>query len=238
MQNKSAMWFLVGAVIVVGLLLVVRRESAEPASQVPSTATTTDATSTTQSTGSTTTTNLGNGITVTGPAGAQVTMTPVSSTLASVPAPDLAHAVIYSPDLSPDAVAALTKGVASTTASLKKNPSQANVWLQLAVYYKIAGDYHAAEAVWVYLTKVVPTNYIAFANLGDLYQNFLKDYPKAEANYLQAVALKPNNIDPYRNLYTMYKYQYKTNTTAAADILAKGLKANPGNPDLLALQKQ
>lgn len=186
---------------------------------------------------STTTTDLGNGVTVTGTAGAKVTIVPVS-TSAKIPAPDLTHKVAYAATLPPEVVAILTTKIATAVASLQKNGTQGALWLQLAVDYKMAGDYKASEGVWVYLTKVSPTSPIAFQDLGDLYQNFVKDYPKSEANYLAALTLDPKNIDLYRNLYTLYKYQYKTNTTAAVDIVAKGLKANPGNPDLLLLQKQ
>ena len=235
MQHKTAMWLLVGAIVLVGVVLLVRRESPEPTRPIPSTATTTSATSTETTDASTTAVDLGNGMIAHLPAGVHLTEVPVAS---SVQAPNLDHPVNYSTDLSPDVVATLTKDIASTTASLKRNPSQADVWLQLAVYYKIAGDFHAAEAIWTYLTKAAPSNYVAFADLGDLYQNFLQNYPQAETNYLQAIKLKPDAVYVYANLYSLYKYQYKTNTTAAADILAQGLKANPGNPDLLELQKQ
>ena len=86
------------------------------------------------------------------------------------------------------------------------------------------------------MTKASPTNPVAFQDLGDLYQTYKVNYPKAETNYLLAVSLQPTNIDLYRKLYTLYKYQYKTDTTAAADILVQGLKANPNNPDLIKLQ--
>ena len=81
-------------------------------------------------------------------------------------------------------------------------------------------------------------NYIAYGDLGDLYMNFDVNYPKAEANYKAAIAIKPTVIDYYRDLYTLYTSFYKTGTSAAADIVALGLKNNPNNPDLLQLQAQ
>ena len=88
------------------------------------------------------------------------------------------------------------------------------------------------------MTKVAPTNYIAYGDLGDLYMNFDVNYPKAEANYKAAIAINPHVIDYYRDLYTLYTSFYKVGTGAAANILAQGLKANPNNPDLLQLQSQ
>ncbi|HVZ75668.1 MAG TPA: hypothetical protein VG934_00090 [Candidatus Paceibacterota bacterium] len=156
----------------------------------------------------------------------------------AVTPPSLSHVVVYSADLPIDARATLATNIASTTANLKLDPSNSRLWLQLAANYKVAGDYHAAESIWIYLTKVIPRNYVAFADLGDLYQNFLKDYPKAEQNYLAAISLKPDDIDLYYDLYLMYSSQYKTGTSAAADIVAEGLKNNPDNPTLVQLQQQ
>ena len=152
--------------------------------------------------------------------------------------PDLTHKVVYASNLSPGAVTQLKGNIATLRYQLRSDPSQMDLWLSLALNYKIAGDYKAAEVVWLYMARVSPTNAVPYANLGDLYQNFLHNYPAAETNYLMAVGLRPDNIDMYRDLYTLYRYQYKTNTTAAADILIKGLAANPGNADLLQLQGQ
>jgi tetratricopeptide (TPR) repeat protein len=123
-------------------------------------------------------------------------------------------------------------------AQLKQDPSQLKLWLTLGSYRKMAGDYEGARDAWEYVAAAAPSSFVAFNNLGDLYMNFLKNYPKAELNYRKVIAVRPDYIDTYRNLYTLYHYLYKTNTTAAADILKEGLKNNPNNPDLLAIQAQ
>ncbi len=177
-------------------------------------------------------TALGNGISITGlPAGATVHI------LQNVTLPSLTQQVTYSSTLSTDIVTQLQTQIAQLRAQLKTNPSNTQNWLQLAIDYKEAGDYVAAANVWTYLTQALPSNYIAFADLGDLYTNFLIDYPKAETNYLAAIKLNPSNIDLYNNLYMLYRYK-ENNPTAAAAILAQGLKANPGNATLLQLQSQ
>ncbi len=152
--------------------------------------------------------------------------------------PGLTHKTVFAATLDVSVQQAIQKNIDADIVRIKKDGANFNAWLDLGFQYKIAGDYNEAGAVWTYLTAIAPQSYIAFANLGDLYQNFLHDFPKAEVNYLQAVKLSPTTIDLYRNLYTLYRYQYKTNTTAAADILVRRLKNNPNNPDLLALQKQ
>ena len=216
-----------GAVIVVvligGIVLFRANKAAAPSPTASSTSM------------GTTTVDLGNGVVATLPPGVTITQTsvPVSG---GIKAPSLTQPVTYAVGLAPDAVITLKTNIATLRASLQTNPAQGDTWLQLAIYYKSAGDYMLAEQVWLYLTKAAPTSYVAFANLGDLYTNYLKNNAKAEANYKQAITLKPDYVDNYRNLY--YLYLSEGNTTAAAAIVAQGLKANPNNPDLLDLQKQ
>jgi tetratricopeptide (TPR) repeat protein len=179
--------------------------------------------------------NLGNGITVpTNGEGVQVL--PIENP--SAKAPSLDGAIVVSSSLDPDVAKIVRTNLESLTAQLKDNPEQLRLWIQLGGYRKMGGDYAGARDAWEYVAAAAPSNFIAFNNLGDLYMNFLKDYPKAEQNYKQLIVLRPDYIDGYRNLYTLYHYLYRTDTTAAADILQEGLKNNPGNKDLLGLQAQ
>jgi tetratricopeptide (TPR) repeat protein len=126
-----------------------------------------------------------------------------------------------------------TSTLASTTPAF-----DINYWLQLGLTRKEIGDYAGAIQAWGQVTANEPTNYIAFYDLGDLYQNFDVNYPLAEQNYLKVIALEPNYIDAYNSLFTLYRYQYRIGTSAAANIVSEGLKNNPNNADLLALQAQ
>lgn len=161
----------------------------------------------------------------------------VVSTRISSGQPNLNHQVQYSTQLTADEKQSLEVKISTIVEELQKDPTNGQEWLQLAMYYKEAGDYHAAESVWVYLTNSAPKNPVAYIDLGDLYQNFLKNYAKAESNYLAALKLDPNYIDLYSNLYTLYRYQLNEPAKASA-ILSQGLAVNPGNQTLLALQKQ
>ena len=228
--SQTKVWIglaLVAAVVVIGgVFFVYSRTALAPTTNV--------ATNTSPTSSSTV---LGNGVSISVPAGATVTIIPSGS---SVTAPSLTTSIIISSPLSLDAQILLRNKENAVIAVLQKDPNNVAAWLDLAIDRKIGGDYSGAAAIWKYLTKTAPTSvaYIAYGNLGGLYADYLKDYPTAEADYKQAIALSPHTIDYYRELYTIYKYVYKTNTTAAADILVQGIKANPGNPDLLALQAQ
>lgn len=148
--------------------------------------------------------------------------------------------ISISKDLPADAQTILRSKIEEEYTILRKDPTRTDIWLQLGVNRKIGADYAGAIQAWEYVTAVAPdgTRSVAYGNLADLYTYFLKDYPKAELNFKQAIAFNPAKIDYYRTLFYVYRDVYKTNTTAAADILKQGLVANPGNPDLLQLQTE
>jgi tetratricopeptide (TPR) repeat protein len=154
--------------------------------------------------------------------------------------PSLDRALTITADLPEQSKADLRANFEQLKKGLQAEPTRVDLWLSLGLCYKTAGDYEGAAEVWQYVADAAPDGlrYIALGNLGDLYANFIKDYPKAESYYLQALAVKPTEIGYYRNLYTLYRYLYKTDTSAAADILKEGLAKNPGNSELLALQQE
>ena len=171
------------------------------------------------------------------------TSTPVGSASGSVakPAgttlvtPDFKKPIAFSASVSADIRAQLNKELATVSADLAKNPLHIQAWINLGTIRKQGGDYQGAREAWEYIADILPTNPVAFNNLGDLYANFLHDNAKAEANFLTAIKLQPKNVQAYADLYTMYHFTLHNDTKAAA-ILSQGLKANPGNNYLLGLQ--
>ncbi len=152
-------------------------------------------------------------------------------TTVRVPPPSLDH--LYTPPATaPASIQAEDRAaVAAAVAELKKNPDYSANWLQLALYYKNAGDYAGAEEVWVYVTKAWPSDIVAYNNLADLYQNYLRDYPKAATYWNKVIALKPDTAYAYINLATLYRLNLQ-DTAKAKTTLQAGLKANPNNADL------
>lgn len=130
------------------------------------------------STASTTSQTLSDGTTISGlPEGA--TVTEETSTPGPV-APNYRAPVAYSAGTSAEVRAAIEPRLAADIALLSKNPQNFSAWMDLAILHKIGGDYRGAEAIWLYAVKVWPQSPVAFHNLGDLYQNFLKDPVKAK----------------------------------------------------------
>jgi hypothetical protein len=152
--------------------------------------------------------------------------------------PTLTGSIIIAPTVSADQAAQLQTKEATLITQLKAAPTRVDLWLELGMYRKEAGDYAGAIAAWNYVAQAGPSsiNYIAYGNLGDLYQNFDTNYPLAETNYKAAIAIDPTVVDYYTDLY--YLYGMENNPAAQSAILAQGLKANPNNSQLIQLQQQ
>jgi tetratricopeptide (TPR) repeat protein len=153
--------------------------------------------------------------------------------------PSLDRPITITADLSDEVKTKLTDILEKNVELLRKEPTRVDLWLQLGVNRKIAGDFEGAIEAWEYVAQVAPTaqSAVAHGNLGDLYMYFIKDYAKAVTRFNQAIALNPNMIDYYRSLFYLYKDIYKDPAKAQA-ILTQGLAANPGNKDLLGYQAE
>lgn len=173
--------------------------------------------------------------TVVAPEGYTVTEQPVEQTIA---APAYKTGLKFDAGVSPEVRAALEANLKALQAAIDKDRFDFSAWVRLGGIRKTAGDYQGAAEIWTYTSKQWPGSSVSFNNLGDLYMNFLKDYAKAEAAYKQVVKLDPQNVDAYANLYYLYRDLYKKGTGADKAIVEAGLKANPGNQTLLALQTE
>ncbi len=152
---------------------------------------------------------------------------------AKIKAPDLDRPFAPKSSLPEDIRQNSISRVNFLTGQLKENKLLRDSWMELALYRKGAADYKGAEEIWVYVTKIWPLNYVAFANLGDLHVNYLKDYGKAEAYLLEAVSVEPTYIEGYRRLDNLYRFHYKVGSGADLSILERGLENNPNNPGIL-----
>jgi len=109
------------------------------------------------------------------------------------------------PDSYPAQAAKLmTEKIAGLISDLKKDSSSYENWSDLAMRFKMIGDYKSAEEIWVYLSKAAPKAPDAFINLGDLYTYYLHDNAKAEPMFLKAVADAPRSVEGYRRIVDFY----------------------------------
>ena len=148
----------------------------------------------------------------------------------STPAPSLERPIPETSDIPDETRAMVLSQLSVTIEALKEDPKSFDEWIELGLERKRLGDYEGAAEAWEYVSLLYPGNIVSFANLGDLYMNFLHDYAKAEERYLKAIKNKP---DPYifSNLFDLYRV-YKAESEGGIDILKKGIVENPGALEL------
>lgn len=149
--------------------------------------------------------------------------------------PDLSRETRFSDSTTPEVRALFQTKISASIVRLTEDPTRGSDWLDLGLFYHSVGDYDGARGVWEFLTNVSPKDTVAFDNLGKLYHFSLKDFPKAESYFKQSIALNPYLINPYLDLFDLYRYSYKTETTAAVDILKDASAIFPDNADILTL---
>ncbi len=145
--------------------------------------------------------------------------------------PTLDRGIVFGSSVPAEARTIIQQKIAGFVANLKKDPTDASSWFDLAIWYHTADDFEGARQIWEFLIKAAPEDTTAYDNLGRMYYFDLKDFPKAESYFKQSISVRSDIITPYIELFGLYKDSYKQNTTAAVDILITASKKFPTNPD-------
>jgi tetratricopeptide (TPR) repeat protein len=144
------------------------------------------------------------------------------------PVPSLDRTPSYSTDFPAEGRILYETKVTKLKETLTKEPANLEAWLDLAIYYRMVGDHEGAIEIWEYLRTMYPQDSISRHNLGEYYFHTVKDYEKAEIYYEESIAVSPGLESNYTDMYEMYKYVYKQDTTAALDILKRGIEKAAG----------
>ena len=150
---------------------------------------------------------------------------------------DLLEFTVMNDDLSSDLRERYLNQFNLSKQAIEKDPNYFDAWLQIGRIKKDIGDYRGAEAVWLKLGEMSPKNSTSFANLADLYANFIKDHDKAQQSYRVAIKNslgESRNIIFYRNFHEFYLYSLE-NKSLAEQILLEGIENNSGSSDLVTL---
>lgn len=117
--------------------------------------------------------------------------------------------------------------------AVKATPDFFYGWIELGLLKKIIGDYIGARDAWEYAGVLQPKNSLSFANLGELYWQYLPDFPKAEENLKISIRHKPEDTQTHVTLADLYHYSYEAKHDLAPQVLLDGLKSNPSNGTLM-----
>jgi len=235
-QNQVRAWVAASIFILIvlaGMVFILRSNSGSTVGEENPVATSTTAGTTSYSTKNISTSVGQLGVTGSGNYKVVVDQVPTTNKLI---APDYKASIAYSASINVDARTAIESQFMQTKSAIAKDLLDFDAWIRLGSLHKMGGDYGGAAKIWEYASLRWPTNVVSFANLGDLYQNFIHDYVKAESNWLQEVKNNAPYADAYRNLFTLYTTTtYHSSATAAEDILKKGIAASPKSVDLQVL---
>ncbi|MCE9541031.1 tetratricopeptide repeat protein [Candidatus Kaiserbacteria bacterium] len=153
------------------------------------------------------------------------------------PKPSLDRPITFPADFTQEAQTLFNQQLAKTKAAIEADPSDVSAWFDLAIDYRMVGDYEGAVAIWKYISAKYPTEGISLHNLGEYYFHTAKDYPTAENYYRQSIKVAPHLEQNYLDLADMYTYVYKQDTDATVNILKEGI-ANLVAPENVNLEIQ
>ena len=176
----------------------------------------------------------GEGITIDleGNGDANYTITQLPDVTIEEIAPDPRRPVQFGESVPQEVRTILAGQAAQLGERLEEDLGRADDWFNLAVIYHNANDYEGAEAVWEFLTKVVPNSATAYDNLGKLHHYSLREFGEAERYFMESIQANPSSVTPYLELHELYKHSFKTNTTAAVDIIEDALEKFPSMIEL------
>jgi len=154
------------------------------------------------------------------------------------PAPDLNRTIVVYPGtiVSPEAKDLSATKILDIQNKLKTDPKNFELWINLGIYQKMAGDYEGAVLSWRYTRALFPNDYISVANLGNIYAYYLKDNGMAETYYKEAISKGPTQAYLYTQLAEIYRDIFKDLDKARA-IVDQGLAKVPNDANLLQLQQ-
>jgi tetratricopeptide (TPR) repeat protein len=172
-----------------------------------------------------------NGVTVNVPKGSDVNVEQVDinegKNFGKVP--DLNREVKFPASFPAEARPVFMNKLAVSKAELAKTPYDYDQWVGLGQLWIMIEDYDGARLAWEYATKLSPTDFVAFGNLGFLYGYHLNDMAKAETNFLKALSNGPEQLSLYQQTFEFYRDVLKDKIKAGS-LLDKGEKVT-GNKE-------
>lgn len=138
--------------------------------------------------------------------------------------PSLDRKVNFPPEFSAEAQQIYTERLDAVKAAINSNPSDLEVWFDLAILYRQVNDQKGAVEIWKWIAANYPTEAVSRHNLGEHYFHNEKDYAAAEKWYRDSIEQAPGMAINYTDMYEMYTYVYKQETNAAEDIINEGME--------------
>jgi cytochrome c-type biogenesis protein CcmH/NrfG len=119
--------------------------------------------------------------------------------------------------------------------NLQQNPDDFNSWITLGILKKDVNDYEGARDIFIYAGQIRPQSSPPFANLADLYANFLNEPLKAEENIKKAIENDPGDYNFYVTLADIYRYKIPGKEVLYEQTLLDALNKFPDEVNIISL---
>lgn len=110
-----------------------------------------------------------------------------------------------------------------------KSPKDAQAWFLFGYTLEFLNDHQAAAAVWEKAYALQPLNFVITANLGNVYQYFLKDYARAEFYYKKSLEIQPALTSAYQGLIDLYSFNLTEKRSELEPTVELAAKNDAGN---------
>lgn len=137
-------------------------------------------------------------------------------------------------DLQAEAIPLFEARFNETKEKLLKDPDDFDSWLYLGALKKGVGDYEGARDIWIYAAKIRPKSSSPFANLADLYANFLNEPQKAEEAIKKAIENDPEYSDYYIKLAEIYRYKMPGQEALYEQVMLEAINKFPNDSNLVS----
>lgn len=141
---------------------------------------------------------------------------------------------IKTPNLEPEVIKYYEDKFNEVKASLQESPDDYSNWLYLGILKKGVGDYEGARDCYLYVIQIKPEISNSYANLADLYANFLNEPQKGLAMMQKALELDPNDVNFYLALAEIYRYRLPGQESMYETVMLDAIQGFPNNPNLIA----
>jgi len=137
--------------------------------------------------------------------------------------------------LSPENIQKFQANFQTLKQNLQNNPDDFNSWVTLGILKKDVNDYEGARDVWIYAGQIRPQSSPPFANLADLYANFLNEPLMAEENIKKAIENDPSDYNFYVTLAEIYRYKIPGKEALYEQTLLDALNKFPDEVNIISL---
>jgi len=140
---------------------------------------------------------------------------------------------IKTPNLAPEDIKYFEDKFNGIKDLLKKDSGDYVGWLGLGIIKKGVGDYNGARDCYLYVVQIKPEISTSYANLADLYANFLNEPQEGLVMIKKALELDPNDYNFYLTMADIYRYRLPGQEAMYETIMLGALEKFPDNPNLI-----